>query len=997
MGSRTFNYSGEWEKWNVPAGVKLVDVTVRGAGSGSRKGGYVTGRLKVDPTDVLWIMVGKQGNLHNGTKPGDRTFGGGGAGGAGANGKAGGNSGGGASAIRKNAKDGKILAVAGGAGGDSGDTGAGGKGGASIGEHGSAGTGTGGGATYNSTGGTQNQTGKGGTSVAAEKFWGGDGTGGSLGRGGAGADSGAGDAAGHGGGGGGGGYYPGGGGQAARIGVAAGGGGAGGSNYIDPLFNTTNVQGGGTVNNGQVTLTWEDPGGDTPPTPPENITINGQAIADGLATKATDSVIVRGTPDDPDSADHVRMVIYKSRSSEFANYSVHRGTYDATEHRDKVTIGNLDQDTRYYLRLYTEDANKKLSLNYRSTNFWTNRKPNPPELLSPGENVMFSADLNVTFTWNHSDPDPSDAQKGWELRYRRAATPIDSAGEWISTDKHLNDSTEMWVIDAGTFKTNVFYEWTVRTQDSQDRWGEWANPKSFYIQGEATPPVLLEPLGFTAVVAAQVKRFMWKFLAPNSGVTQNHADLRYRVRGTSTWITLTGDSFVPGSDWFWDVPAETFEAGFTYEWQVRSTSSDSLVSDWSDSGFFRAVVAPGSSAGAVIVESGKPQSPLGIGNNEAFIYDRGGEVLRGQIKPMVDIKWGRTRDDISTCLIHVDSWDEKQAELYRSMHTWTHEIVVFRDGVRVWEGPITRITSRKGALEIEARDVMAYVYRRIMRQGYNDAYRIINGTQVGLHTVIERSQQIIMNALAYDDPNILGYLTPFITQFDARTSRVRPDYSMTAWEEIDDLAAHAGLDYGTSGRRIMLWDTHNPVGRLPEMRDRDFSDDPVITEYGMSAANYQAVTDSNGIWGGVTPAGIDPANLPGPTGWIELLASSYGEAEAPESQQTLTKEGRKQMENAMREQARRNISGRWPIPLMVRVPDNSSLNPNINLGINQLVPGVWVPLRADTGIQSVSQWQKLDSMTVVQDKDGEKITVVMSPAPNRGQDPDADSSQGEEV
>ena len=55
--------------------------------------------------------------------------------------------------------------------------------------------------------------------------------------------------------------------------------------------------------------------------------------------------------------------------------------------------------------------------------------------------------------------------------------------------------------------------------------------------------------------------------------------------------------------------------------------------------------------------------------------------------------------------------------------------MVFRDGVRVWEGPITRITYTTTDVEFEARDVMVYVYRRIMRQGYNDAYRITEREQ----------------------------------------------------------------------------------------------------------------------------------------------------------------------------------------------------------------------------------------------------------------------------
>jgi predicted lipoprotein len=77
----------------------------------------------------------------------------------------------------------------------------------------------------------------------------------------------------------------------------------------------------------------------------------------------------------------------------------------------------------------------------------------------------------------------------------------------------------------------------------------------------------------------------------------------------------------------------------------------------------------------------------------------------------------------------------------------------------------------------------------------------------------------------------------------------------------------------------------------------------------------------------------------------------------------------------------------------VRVPDNSTINPDVNLGFDQLVPGVWIPVRAHGTIREVSQWQKLDSVTVeVTGDGGERIMVTMSPAPNGGSDPDADAA-----
>ena len=78
------------------------------------------------------------------------------------------------------------------------------------------------------------------------------------------------------------------------------------------------------------------------------------------------------------------------------------------------------------------------------------------------------------------------------------------------------------------------------------------------------------------------------------------------------------------------------------------------------------------------------------------------------------------------------------------------------------------------------------------------------------------------------------------------------------------------------------------------------------------------------------------------------------------------------------------------------MPDNATINPDVNLGFDQLVPGVWIPVRATGTLREVSQWQKLDAVAVEQTGDsGERIMVTMSPAPNGGVDPDADAAAAE--
>ena len=76
-------------------------------------------------------------------------------------------------------------------------------------------------------------------------------------------------------------------------------------------------------------------------------------------------------------------------------------------------------------------------------------------------------------------------------------------------------------------------------------------------------------------------------------------------------------------------------------------------------------------------------------------------------------------------------------------------------------------------------------------------------------------------------------------------------------------------------------------------------------------------------------------------------------------------------------------------------PREHPAHPALNVGINQLIPGAWVPVRAKSRIMSISQWQKIDRVTVTQTKDGEQISISMAPAPNGGADPDADTAVAE--
>lgn len=1028
MPSEDFDYTGGWRSFKVPDGVTSITVVLMGGGSGSARGGKVTGKLAVTPGRLLWLAVGDGGHTNIGSQGGTSCFGGGGAGGR-ANNGTGGDGGGGATVLRSDSTSGTLKAVAGGSGGTSGDGGRGGSGGTTTGESGEKASGTGDHPSKmtKAGGGSQSTAGEGGTSDAGKTF---NGTqtkfpkqilqvGGSGGA----PPSNQGNT--HGGGGGGGGYHPGGGGAAAaRAADIPGGGGGGGSNYVGGLTAVKNERGTGSNHGGSVKISWnEPPEANVPPNPPTNVTIgvpgDPHTAESDVSTRSTGTVRITAALSDQNIEDTVRMLVRLSSLENFAtSVDIYSGWYgnqlDVGDSPNLtvdaiVDLNGLSQDVHYYARLFSQDNRGLYSENFNSVDFWTNRGPQTPETISPAENANLLRTAPNGFSWSFIDDDTGDAQSGFQLQYRQAPTVTTGASAWITVDGSSTIATS-WTAPPSTFKGNTFYEWQVRNKDLQGRWSDWSFESSFFVIGVTVPPIPLSPVQEVAVDTSDTVTFAWRFQSTNAGDTQSRADIRYRVSGQDdgSWITLAGgvNPAKPGTTQSWALPGDRFASGYCWEWQVRTYDQSAVVSDWSASAEFWSIDTPGSA-----VVSQPPvafpivQGSLGCGSYRVFIYDQGGRTPRGEIEPLSSLTFSRKRDDISTCLLTTNGFGADCCQMYANLRCWAHELVVFRDGKRVWEGPITRIGYEVDQVEIEAKDVMAYLYRRIMRQGYNDSFQMVDpntglpvtsgGVQLGLTTVVKRATRIAMNALAPYDPNVLPYLTALTFADDARQSRVVADYSQTAWEQIDDLAATAGLDYTVVGRRILLWDTHRAIGRLPEMRDQDFNNPPVVTEYGMQTANYVASTNGSGIWGAVRPPTEPTPNIY--YGPVEMIASAYDESSAA-TDEALTPAARQALVNQLTSQAGRNIAGRWPSPIIVRVPDNSTLNPNIGVGFDQLVPGVWIPLRSTGTCREVAQWQKLDSVNVVmQASGGEQVQVVMSPAPNFGLDPDAEAAAAEDA
>jgi hypothetical protein len=383
---------------------------------------------------------------------------------------------------------------------------------------------------------------------------------------------------------------------------------------------------------------------------------------------------------------------------------------------------------------------------------------------------------------------------------------------------------------------------------------------------------------------------------------------------------------------------------------------------------------------------------LGSGNNRAFLYDRGGARKIAEITDITTLRWNRVRDDISDATVIVNAPTPQCCAILANIAVGRHEIVIFRDQDRVWEGPITRVNWKASSVEIVAADICHYLSRTIMHNAYDNRWAK-TGSKVG--PVTHRAQAILANELkrkeALSSPvNILRFLDVRTDANTTKTSRFTYPYQSTVWEEIDYMAQRLSLDYTVVGRRLCLFDTHAVLSRLQMLTDKDFTDELIVSSYGMELATISAVTDGEGHWASV--GGIDDFY-----GEVELLNTTYGEGVKPENPTAPTKEELAALAREMTSQAQRNMSGRYPIPTVVRIPDGTQLQPSAPVCITELVPGVRIPIRSTLACLTLEQEQKLDKVAVEQTQDGETVSITLSPAPGTTPwDDSSDSAPGDD-
>lgn len=359
-----------------------------------------------------------------------------------------------------------------------------------------------------------------------------------------------------------------------------------------------------------------------------------------------------------------------------------------------------------------------------------------------------------------------------------------------------------------------------------------------------------------------------------------------------------------------------------------------------------------------------------VSAHRAFIFDRGGKRRRGVLDDINLVDYTRDRDSMSEGNVTLQgSSCSRQADFLSTIEPRRDELVIFRGDERVWEGPVNRVAWHADKVVIAAHDCFDYILNTPMSQTYSSAYPNVEAVTARIQRILEHEMQVWETL---DPPvNLLDHMQIHHFPNEAETTAVTRPFEMTVGEHIQSLARYSGIDFTMVGRSLHVWDVSRSLGRLRTLTEKDFLSEVVITAYGSDLAAAVYVVAQDGRYGSATEA----SPYYGP--WTKIL-TAYSEegAEAP-------------TQGELDSQAQRNLNGRLPVPVEVRIPDNSSVRLSETLSINDLIPGVQVPLLATLNARQLSQMQKIDRVRVVENPEKETVSITLTPATKPDSDEEA--------
>lgn len=383
---------------------------------------------------------------------------------------------------------------------------------------------------------------------------------------------------------------------------------------------------------------------------------------------------------------------------------------------------------------------------------------------------------------------------------------------------------------------------------------------------------------------------------------------------------------------------------------------------------------------------------LGCGETQAFIVSNclAGGSNNTQLADAKEIEWTRKVNDISDAKVVIAvTGDSECCEYLQDVYPWCSYLRIVRDGVIVWEGPITNVIFRTDEVEIEAMDPLAWLLVRIPPKTF------VNNVASGLPAmwITDIAKIVLEAAFSEHDPCVLDYVTQTDITLGLRSgspvTRIGTDklpaFSGTYADWLVTLS-ESGLDYTVVAGQVFLSLNKPALGVLGTLRDSHIIGDIEVHRDGFVQANrvwVRFVEDDDAVncenlcgddCSLCTESPVDGGcfTVPCPVlkqadnfycfGPIEKLLENTADADYDSAAQN--------GEDYIRDAA--------VTPTQVILPEGATLSPDAPFEINDLFPGVQINIAITDLCFPVSNAFQLREVTFrLDDNNHEEIQVTL--------------------
>ena len=373
-----------------------------------------------------------------------------------------------------------------------------------------------------------------------------------------------------------------------------------------------------------------------------------------------------------------------------------------------------------------------------------------------------------------------------------------------------------------------------------------------------------------------------------------------------------------------------------------------------------------------------------VTRHSVAIYDRGGFTRLGVLLNLSRVEYTRILSNLATAVVQISAKNcGPQLATITGLAAKRHEMVIFRGDERAWEGVIVDLRWSSSGVEIYCEGVKSYLDGTPLSKAWpppvadhgspmtDRVSSILNYELTTPFTMQTDAGAIVVPRWESLDPpaNILPFLevrpsTTLLTFSDTTA------FQMSVGKHLDDLA-ESGLDYVEIGRKIVIWDSGKPLGKTRVLTNADFYGEPIVYTSGRDLAVMQHLFGNSD---GLSETAEEDAPVVGHAGAPDDFYGVWSLSDASQSE-----DSDNVSEATLQSQAKRRLRGRKPAPTQIVLPDGVGIRLNSSLSLNELVPGVTVPIRATMNLRPVYQDQRLHSLKVTETGDGETISGSFSP------------------